>query len=193
MCPPDDFAGEQMAYIPEAPGRGRFVYTEKKFADETLAAWQSGALPDDAEIVHVTLYPYRGERVVLPWRDGKLDIPQGDVREGESGAEAVRRVALEQAGIADLEMEPLGHFRCRSTVYSKLREPGTITYRVVYGVDVRGLADFPAIEGYERRIVLQRDLLAMIRDRYFELAKEYLEALDGFVLARAKRALAGQG
>ncbi len=191
MCPPDEFLGEQTAYLPESPGRGRFL-TEKKFPDETLATWETGDLPGDAEVVHVTLYPYRGERVVLPWFQGKPVVPEGDVQHGEGAEAAVRRIALEQAGIAELGFEHLGHFRCRSTVHSKLRGAGTITYRVLYGLDVGSLADFPTVEGYERRIVLQRDLLALIRDKYYELSKEYLEALDKFVLERAKRALASK-
>jgi hypothetical protein len=34
--------------------------------------------------------------------------------------------------------------------------------------------------------------LALVRDKYFELSKEYLEALDKFVLERAKRTLASR-
>ena len=191
MCPPDDFIGEQMAYLPEAPGRGR-VFTEKKFPDETLAFWEKTALPDDATVVHVTLYPYRGERVVLPWHEGKAVLPEDDAREGESAEANVRRVALEQCGISELDFTHLGHFKCKATVHSKLLPAGTVTYRVLYGVDVGALADFPASPGYERRIVMQRDLLALVRERYWEHWKEYLEALDEFVLARAKRALASQ-
>jgi 8-oxo-dGTP pyrophosphatase MutT (NUDIX family) len=185
MSPPDTF-GETTAFIPESPGRGR-AFTEKKFPDETLAMWESDDLPADATVVQVTLYPYRGERVVLPWHDGKPTLPEGEAITGESGEAAARRLAMERCGISELELTHLGHFRCRSTVHSKQLPGGTITYRVLYGVDVGGLADFPTAPGYERRVVLQRDLLALIRDRYFELSKEYLEALDQFVLARAKR------
>jgi hypothetical protein len=185
MCPPDTF-GETHAFIPEAPGRGR-IFTEKKFPDETLAMWESTDLPAGANVAHVTLYPYRGERVVLPWKDGRPVLPEGDAVEGETAEATVRRVALEQCGISALDFTHLGHFRCRATVHSRLQPAGTVTYRVLYGLDVSDLADFPAAPGFERRIVLQRDLLALIRDRYFELSKEYLEALDQFVLARARR------
>jgi ADP-ribose pyrophosphatase YjhB (NUDIX family) len=188
---PDDFIGEQTAYLPEAPGRGR-VFTEKKFPDETLASWESTDLPEDARVVHVTLYPYRGERVVLTWKDGKPALPEGEAREAESAEAAVRRVALEQCGISELDFTHLGHFKCKATVHSKLLPAGTITYRALYGVDVSNLADFPTAPGHERRLVMQRDLLALVRDRYFEHWKEYLEALDQFVLARAKRALSAQ-
>jgi hypothetical protein len=188
MCAVDAF-GETTAFLPEAPGRGR-VFTEKKFPDETLAMWEKTDLPEDAHIVHVTLFAYRGERVVLPWKDGRPALPEGDAVSGEASDAAIRRVALEQCGIAGLEATHLGHFRCRATVHSKLLPAGTVTYRALYGVDVGELADFPTAPGFERRIVLQRDLLALIRDRYFEVSKEYLEALDDFVLARAKRALA---
>jgi hypothetical protein len=186
MCAAESF-GETTAYLPEAPGRGR-VFTEKKFPDETLAMWEGADLPEDAHVVHVTLYAYRGERVVLPWKDGKPVLAEGDAGSGEAGDAAVRRIALEQCGISRLEISHLGHFRCRATVYSKLLPAGTVTYRALYGVDVSELADFPVAPGFERRIVLQRDLLALIRDKYFELSKEYLEALDQFVLSRARRA-----
>ncbi len=191
MCPPDDFTGEQTAYMPESPGRGR-VFTEKKFPDEMLATWEAGPLPDDAAIAHVTLYPYRGERVVMPWKDGRPVLPEGETMAGESEDASVRRIALEQCGIAELGFRQLGHFKCRATVHSKLAPAGTVTYRALYGVDVQGLADFPTADGYERRIVMQRDLLALVRDRYFEVYKEYLEALDDFVLERAKKALAAK-
>jgi hypothetical protein len=67
--------------------------------------------------------------------------------------------------------------------------PDTITYRAVYGVEVRDLSDFPAGEGYERRTVTQRDLIAHIRERYIELKGALTDALDRFVIERAKRAL----
>ena len=185
MCAAESF-GESTAFLPEAPGRGR-VFTEKKFPDETLAMWETGDLPDDANVVFVTLYAYRGERVVLPWKDARPVLAEGEVREGEPAEAALSRVALEQCGIAKLEASHLGHFRCRATVHSKLLPAGAITYRVLYGVDVSELADFPAAPGFERRIILTRDLLALIRDRYFEVSKEYLEALDQFVLARVRR------
>jgi len=68
--------------------------------------------------------------------------------------------------------------------------PDTITYRAVYGIDVREMSDFPAGEGYERRMLTQRDLIAHIRERNIELKVELTEALDRFVIERAKRALA---
>jgi hypothetical protein len=180
-----------MGFLPESPGRGR-VFTEKKFPDEMLANWETTDLPEDATVVHVTLYPYRGERVVLPWHGGRAVLPEGDVRDGESAAQAIRRVAMEQCGIADLDFTHLGHYRLRATVHSKLLPAGAITYRVLYGLDVQALADGPTDDSYERRIILQRDLLALVRDRYSEFWKEYLEALDTFVLDRAKKALAAR-
>jgi hypothetical protein len=122
MSPPDTF-GETTAFIPESPGRGR-AFTEKKFPDETLAMWESDDLPADATVVQVTLYPYRGERVVLPWHDGEPTLPEGEAITGESGEAAARRVAMERCGISELELTHLGHFRCRSTVHSKQLPPG---------------------------------------------------------------------
>ncbi len=185
MCPfGDEFPGESTAYIPEAPGRKG--YTEKKFGEETLAYWEFDDLPDDAVVTHVVLMPYRGERVALPWKDGRAVIPEGEVLAGETAEGAIRRICMEQVGIIDPGPSHLGHFRCRATIYSQQLPPGTITFRAVYGIDIGSLADSPSSQGYERRMVLQRDLLALIRDRYFEHWKEYTEALDKFVIRRAK-------
>ncbi len=163
-------------------------YSEKKFGDETLALWEPSELPADAAVTHVTLIPYRGERVVLSWYESRLGLPEGEVNPGEKVDEAVRRIGLEQAGIEVIEATHLGHFRCRATIYSKDPPPGTITYRALYGVEVGGLADFPTAEGYERRIVMQRDLLVVLRERYNIYAREYPDALDEFILMRMKRA-----
>ena len=140
----------------------------------------------DAVVTHIVLFPYRGERPVLPWRENRTWLPEGEVRPGESAEDAIRRIALEQAGIENPTSTHLGHFRCRATVYQSELEPGALTFRAVYGVDVGGLADFPADGKFERRIVLQRELMHLIRDRYFEHYKEYTEALDKFVIQRAK-------
>jgi len=173
-------------YMP-APATERRPFSEKKFGEETLAIWEKTALPEDAVVTHVTLLPYRGERAVLSWSDGRLGLPDGEVAKGETVDAAVKRIALEQAGILDPTATWLGHFRCRATIYSVEPPPGTITYRALYGVDVGSLADFPSGEGFERRIVMQRDLLVVIRERYNTYAREYTEALDRFILDRAKR------
>lgn len=187
-----DIEFAEMSAPPNLP-KERRPLTEKKFGEELLAFWEKDDLPPDADVIHITLIPYRGERAVVPWRDGRMQLPEGERREGESVEEAIRRIASEQAGILDPTFEHLGHFRCRATVYSKTQTPGTVTYRALYGVEVGGLSDFPADPAYERRIIPQRDLLAMIRQRYNEYVVEYTEALDQFIVARTKRMLAAEG
>jgi ADP-ribose pyrophosphatase YjhB (NUDIX family) len=184
----NEFSGfgiEMDAWVPtKTEGRG---LTEKNFGDETLATWESDApLPDDAAVTHVTLLPYRGSRVVLAWRDGRVWLPEGEVAPGETAEQAIARVALEQAGISAQQSKHLGHWRCRATIHHRTLPAGTITYRAVYGLDVSELADFPTREGYERRIVMQRDLMALLRDRYFERSLELTGALDRFVIERAR-------
>lgn len=179
----------ELGAVPPPP-KERRPLTEKKFGDEMLATWETKDLPADANVTHVTLIPYRGERAVLPWRQGRLQLPDGERKNGESIQAAVERIAREQAGILEPTFEHLGHFRCRATVYSKTLPAGTLTYRALFGVEVGGLSDFPEDETYERRIVLQRDLLSMIRERYNEYAIEYTEALDKFIIDRTKRMMA---
>jgi ADP-ribose pyrophosphatase YjhB (NUDIX family) len=164
--------------------------TEKKFGDEMLARWEKTPLPEDADVVHLTLIPYRGERAVVPRKQGRMQLPEGEVKEGESVEAAIERIAREQAGILNPTSSHLGHFRCRTTVYSKSLPPDTINYRALYGVEVGGLADAPEDETFERRIILQRDLIAMIRERYNEFTVEYTDALDDFIIERTKRMLA---
>jgi hypothetical protein len=167
-------------------------WTEKKYGDnEMLGVWQSTDLPEDAVVTHVTLIPYRGEKAVVGYRNGRMLLPEGEVAPGEDVDAVIRRAAAEQAGITELTYTELGHMRCRATVYSKTQEPGTITYRAVYGVDVGAIGDFPTDPAYERRIILQREMNTLIRDTYIEMRKEYTEALDRFLLDRLKANLRG--
>jgi hypothetical protein len=183
-----DFMGEMGAMPP--PPKERRPLTEKKFGDQMLAFWEKAPLPDDAIVTHVALIPYRGDRAVLPWRQGRMQLPEGQPSEGESLEAAIERIGREQAGILEPAWTYLGHFRCRATVHSKTHAPGTITYRALFGVEVGGLGDFPDDKSFERRIVSQRDLLAMMRERYNEYVIEYTEALDQFIIDRTKRMLA---
>jgi hypothetical protein len=164
----------------------RGIYTEKKRGDGKLALWETSELPADADVRHLTLIPYRGERAVVAWRSGQLLLPEGDLQEGESIAAAIKRIALEQAGILDPTSTHLGHFRCRATSVSTTDASGTITYEALFALEIGGLADFPADTAFERRIILQRDLNALLRSSYVESRREYTDSLDGFLLERLK-------
>jgi hypothetical protein len=161
-------------------------FTEKKLGEGTLAVWEMGELPADATVTRVTLVPFRGERLALAWKDGAFLLPEDSLRPGETVSQAIERVGLDQAGIIELTPEHLGHFRCRATSYQAELPPGTITYRALYGVDVGGLADFPAVPGFERRMARSRDLMALLRDRYFEVAPEYMKTLDKYIIQRLR-------
>ena len=164
----------------------RGIYTEKKMGDEQLALWETRDLPEDADVTHVTLIPYRGEKPVVAWKDGRFWLPEGDVHEGESVEAAIRRIALEQTGIEEPTFIHLGHFRSKATGASKTQAPGTITYQALYGVESGGFADFPSDSAYERRVILQRDLNTLIRSSYVERRREFVDALDPWLLARLK-------
>ena len=161
-------------------------YTDKKLSDEVWAIWEKSELPADAVVTQVTLAPYRGDRPVLAWREGRLLLPDGQVGEGENVGAAIERIALAQAGILEPKATHLGHFRSRATIQSKKQEAGTTTYQVLFGVEVGGIADFPADDAYERRIVPQRDMNQMLRTSYAAFRREYVESIDVFVLARHK-------
>ena len=169
---------------------GHAAYAERKLPDGLLGRWERSALPDDAVVTQVLLAPYRGERPVLAFRDKRLWLPEGEVKEGESAEDAIRRVALEQVGASDIRFRELGHLRCEATSSSVRQAEGTVTYRVFYAVEVLALADFPADEAYERRIVHQREINDLIRSHYVEFRREYMEVLDLFVLELRKAAIA---
>src|SRR5688500_643277 len=86
--------------VPEVFGHAG--YAERKLPDGILGRWERSPLPDDAVVSHVLLVAYRGERPVAAFREKRLWLPEGDVQEGESAEAAIRRVALEQAGISEL-------------------------------------------------------------------------------------------
>jgi hypothetical protein len=160
---------------------------EKKLGDIILARWETVDLPDDAVVTHITFFPFRGERIPLPWKDGRLSLPEGEVHPGETPAQAIDRIGLELAGITGLTATHLGHLRCRATSFHPTQALNTVTYRALYGVDVTDLADSPTRPGYERHMCRERELMSIIRDRYFELDREYSEALDKFYVERLKQ------
>ncbi len=183
MSEMDNFNPQNM---PPPKVHGLTGYTDKHFGDEIWALWEKSELPADAVVTKVTLAPYRGDRPVLAWREGRLWLPEGEVGEAEDAEEAIERVALAQAGILEPKATHLGHFRCRATTHSKTEEAGTTTYQVMYGVEVGGIADFPEDSEFERRIVPQREMNQMLRTYYAAFRREYVESVDVFVLERHK-------
>jgi hypothetical protein len=167
---------------------GHAGYAERKLPDGLLGRWERAPLPEGAVVSHVLLAPYRGERPVLAWKDRRLWLPEGDAKPGEDADSAIRRVALEQTGIADLRWRKLGQLRCVATRHSVTQPEGNVTYRGFYVVEVEELADFPTDGTYERRIVTQRDINELIRSQYLEFRREYMEVLDLFVLELHKAA-----
>ena len=164
----------------------RGAYTEKKWGDDTLAVWELQELPADAVVTRVTLIPYRGDKAVVAWKGGQHYLPDGEAKPGESAEAAVRRIALEQAGIAKCELRHLGHFRCRATSLHPTLPLNAVTYQALYGLEVSELADFPTDGEHERRIILQRDLNTLLRSSYVERRREFTDTLDHWLLERLK-------
>ena len=166
----------------------RTIYTTKKIGDEWVAFWSTDELPEGANVRHVTVIPYRRERGVVPWKNGKLLLPEGDVAEGESAEAAIRRLLLEQVGIQDPAITHLGHFVYKATTLNKKLAAGTTVYDGFYVAEVGSLADNPGDQSYERRIILQREINEILRGTYIERRREYTDALDGWLLQRLKAA-----
>jgi ADP-ribose pyrophosphatase YjhB (NUDIX family) len=165
---------------------GKLPYTEKKLGVELLALWEKGDLPADANVTRVTLIPFRGDRPVVAWKAGRIMLPEGDVQPGEGIDAAISRVLLEQCGVLNAKWTALGHFRARATSLSKSQVPGSVSYQVLYAAEAGSLADFPADEAYERRIIPQRDLNALLQNGYAEVRREYADALDEYLIERLK-------
>ncbi|HEU0074155.1 MAG TPA: hypothetical protein VFS30_09095 [Dehalococcoidia bacterium] len=168
----------------------RSIYTEKKIGDEWVALWSLDDIPADATVTHVTTIPYRGERVVLPYKDGKHRLPETDVAEGETPEAAIERVVFDMCGIQDPAITHLGHFTYKATTLNKTLPAGTTTIDALYALEVGSLADNPGDESYERRIVLQRELNVILRSQYIERRREYIDILDHWLLERLKAAKA---
>src|SRR3954469_18109736 len=164
----------------------RGAYTEKKLGDTLLAIWETSELPADAVVTQVTLIAYRGDRVVACWKQGQFMLPEGAVQPGESAEDAVRRIALEQAGIQNATLRQLGHFRATATNHHPTQAFGTVTYQALFGAEVTELADTPGDMSFERRIILQRDLNNILRSNYIERRREYTDTLDRWLLERLK-------
>lgn len=183
----DDTGGQPLPRTYFRPRESeRSIYTEKKIGDDWTAIWETNALTADAQVTRVTLIAYRGERAVVAWKDGVGRLLDGEAQDGETSEAAVKRVALEQAGIAHADVTHLGHYRYTATSLNKEVPFGTTTYHVLYVLNVTELADAPADDTYERRIVLQRDLNQILRSGYIESRREYADALDRWLLERLK-------
>ncbi len=169
----------------------RTIYTEKKIGDEWVAIWSQGDIPSNATITHVTTIPYRGERVVLPYRNGSHFLPETDVADGESAEDAIKRVVFDTCGIQDPQSTNLGQFLYKATTLNKTLAPGTTTAHVLYVLDVGSLADNPGDDSCERRIVPQRELNLLLRSSYIERRREYVEALDAWLMERLKASRPG--
>jgi ADP-ribose pyrophosphatase YjhB (NUDIX family) len=167
----------------------RPMYTTKKIGDEWMATWETSDLPADAEVTHVTLIPYRGERAVVGYREGVMHLPEGDIQQGETLAAAMQRIAKQQCGIAHATTQHLGHFRYVAGARNTTHAPGSVIYDALYVVDVKELEDAPEDTSYERRIILQRDLNQILRTAYVERRREYTDALDQWLLERIKAGL----
>ena len=166
----------------------RTIYTEKKLGDDWVALWTTADLPAGANVIHVTVIPYRGERGVIPWKGGRLFLPEGDVQAGETAEGAIRRLLLEQVGIEDPSITHLGHFVLKASTLNKKLPAGTVVYDAFYVAEVGSLADNPGDESYQRRFVLQRELNEILRGGHIERRREYTDALDRWLLARLKAA-----
>jgi ADP-ribose pyrophosphatase YjhB (NUDIX family) len=170
----------------------RGIYTEKKIGDDWRALWSTDALPEGAKVTRVTMIPYRGERAVVGWTNGTGRLPEGDVREGEDLVDAMKRIALEQAGIAHAHSKHLGHFTYTAPSLNKEVPAGTTAYHALYVLEVTELADAPTDDTYERRIVLQRDLNQILRTTQVENRREFADALDVWLLERLKSQSTGR-
>jgi hypothetical protein len=171
----------------------RSIYTEKKIGDEWVAFWTTDDLPAGANVTHVTVIPYRGERVVMAYRDGVERLPETDVAEGETAEAAIKRVLMDQCGIQDPKITHLGHFTYKATTLNKTLPAGTTTHHPLYVIEVGSLADNPGDESYERHIKLQRDLNLILRTHYVERRREYTDTLDRWLLERLKAERAESG
>ncbi|HEX5140365.1 MAG TPA: hypothetical protein VFX19_05455 [Dehalococcoidia bacterium] len=164
----------------------RGIYTEKKIGDEWTALWETDSLPEDAVVTHLTMIPYRGERVVSAYRDGINHLPEDDVKAGENVVDGMKRIALEQAGIAHAKSRHLGHFTYTAGTRNPDYPAGAKVYQALYVLEVTELADGPSDERFERRMILQRDLNQILRTNYVERRREYADALDAWLLERLK-------
>ena len=103
-----------------------------------------------------------------------LGLLEADVPPGREPVEVLQEAALARAG-AELGR----HWLMFNLEYTPLAE-GDRYYEAIYLAEVTALAENVPDPGFTRRNVLVRDLLAVVRQRYYAIAEPLVMAIDRY-------------
>lgn len=163
-----------------------YQFFEVRLGGQYLAQFVPGGESPPGLVSMVYLILFRRDQVLLGGDEsGGWDIVRGEVAQGEAPAGALERLAQEQVGATVERSWLVGSFHCRALSGAPVGKLGETVYWCVYVGEAGSLLDHPSAPGRTRRSVAMRDLLQLVRQRYYELAEAFLYAADQSLRLRA--------
>ncbi|MFQ5878976.1 MAG: NUDIX domain-containing protein [Dehalococcoidia bacterium] len=163
-----------------------YQFGEVKLEGQYLAQFVPGDERPEGLVSMVYLILFRRDQVLVGADEaGGEDIVRGEVTPGEAPEAALDRLAQEQVGAKVERKWLVGSFRCRALSQAPVGNLGDTVYWCVYIGEAGQLLDHPTGQGRTRRFIALRDLLQIIRHRYYELSEPLLYAADQSLRLRA--------
>lgn len=164
-----------------------YQFGEVKLGGQYLAQFVPSSEPPLGLVSEVYFILFRrGQVLVGGDESGGWDIVRGEVSPGEAPEAALGRLAQEQVGATVERTWLVGSFHCRALSGAPVGRLGETVFWPVYLGEAGSLLDHPSAPGRTRRSVAMRDLLQLIRSRYYELAEALLYAADQSLRLRAE-------
>ncbi|MFN0095213.1 MAG: NUDIX domain-containing protein [Dehalococcoidia bacterium] len=173
-----------LPYIPDPLG-----VRELNISDEWRGRWVEGAaLPDGVPVLHgyaVVICDDKGY-VTRPAGDARWGVVEGVVAPNETPLAWAKRAAKEQASATAGVVEMLGYLDCRATSHNAAFPVGTPSVRPIYLFAAKTVKELGKASGYERRRLPLNELAALLRSRYPEFEREMSDAVNRYMVLRAK-------
>jgi hypothetical protein len=174
-------------YIPEWLG-----VMELNLGNAWRAVWNGREeIPPEAPLLYgyvVVICDDKGY-VTRPAGDTRWGVAEGTIAADEQPAAFVKRIALEQTGAQGGKPELIGFFECKATSHNPDFPVGYAGVRPIYLLVAAKMKDIGRGSGFERRRLPLNEFVAALRAGYPELNDHVPEAVDRYLVTKAKAAV----
>jgi ADP-ribose pyrophosphatase YjhB (NUDIX family) len=178
-------AADLAQYKPRAPAG----VLELNINDQWRGIWiDADELPEDAPVFFAYALVYKGDKAYVTRPRGSDEswrTVEGDLKEGETPEDFVRRASYEMTGAKVEHIELVGFLECKATSQNKDFPAGSITVRPIYIAAAKAVEDVPDDSGFERRRLRLNEHSKAIRDRYPEIDDYMVKAMQRYAVLQA--------